>query len=77
MAISAWDKGQVFESALHIIDEMRHRNLVPNVVNYKASISVCAKEQVSEPALHLVEEMRHRDFVPNVINYSAAISSWH
>ena len=55
--------------------EMRHRDLVPNVINYIAAISSWHLGQTSESALRLTDEMRHGDLVPDVIDYSAFISA--
>ena len=60
---------------MHLLGEMQHRDIVPDVITYNAWISACVKGQQSQLALRLLDEMRHRDLVPNVITYSASISA--
>ena len=44
-AISACEKGQMPQQALHLLQEMLLRGLLPNVITYNAAISVCEKGQ--------------------------------
>merc|ERR1712190_431614 len=76
-AISACEKGQRPQEALHLLQEMQLRGLVPDVITYSAAISACEKGQQPQQVLHLLQEMQLRGLVPNVITYNAAsISAW-
>ena len=40
-AISACEKGQKPQQALHLLQELQLRGLLPNVITYNAAISAC------------------------------------
>ena len=52
-AISACEKGQKPQRALHLLQEMLLRGLLPNVITYNAAISVCEKGQNLPTTMHL------------------------
>ena len=45
-AISACEKGQKPQQALHLLQELQLRGLLPNVTTYSAAISACEKGQM-------------------------------
>ena len=73
--ISACEKGQTPQQALHLIQELQLRDLLPNVIPYNAAISACEKGRKPQQALILLRELKLRSLLPNVITYSAAISA--
>ena len=42
-AISACEKGKLYEGAVGLLKEMVHQLLTPNVVSFSAAISACEK----------------------------------
>ena len=40
-AISACEKGQTPQQALHLLQELQLRGLLPDVITYSAAISAC------------------------------------
>ena len=73
--MSACEKGQTPQQALHLLQELQLRGLLPNVITYSAAISACEKGQWPQEALPLLRELRLRGLLPDVITYSAAISA--
>ena len=61
--------------ALHLLQELQLRGIVPDVITYSAAISACEKSQQAQQALHLLQELQLRGILPNVITYNAAISA--
>ena len=43
--ISACEKGQKPQQALHLLQEMQFRGLLPNVITYNVAISACEQGQ--------------------------------
>ena len=74
-AISACEKGQKPQQALHLLQEMQLRGLLPNVITYNAAVSACEKGHKPQQALHLLQEMLLRGLLPSVFTYNAAISA--
>ena len=75
-AISACEKGQKPQQALHLLQELQLRGLLPDVITYSAAISACEKGQEPQQALLLLQELQLRGLLPNMITYSAAISAF-
>ncbi|CAK0907504.1 unnamed protein product [Prorocentrum cordatum] len=80
--ISACDKGEQWQRALALLDEMRVAELEPNVsplamdvwpVSYTAGTSACEKGEQWQRALALLSEMWEMKLEPNVISYSAEL----
>ena len=66
-AVSACEKGQQPQQALHLLQDMQLRGLVPNVITYSAAISACEKGQKPQQALHLLQELQLRGLLPDVM----------
>ena len=66
-AISACEKGQRPQEALHLLQELQLRGLLPNVITYNAAISACEKGRMPQQALNLLQEMQLRSLLPDVI----------
>ena len=64
-SISACEKGEQWEAALGLLQEMVRRSLTPNVVSCSAAISACEKDEHWEAALGLLQEMARRSLTPN------------
>merc|ERR1711920_84932 len=75
MGISACEKGQQPHQALHLLQGMQLRGLLPSVITYSAAISACEKGQKPQQALHLLQEMLLRGLLPNGITCNAAIGA--
>ena len=66
-AISACEKGQKPQLALHLLQKLQLRGLLPNVITYNAAISACKKGQQPQLSLHIFAEIaaqrppEHRD----------------
>ena len=56
-AISACEKGQRPQQALHMLQELQLRGLLPDVITYSAAISACEKWHKPQQALHLLQEV--------------------
>ena len=56
--MSACAKVKVCRCALGLLDEMRERELKPNVISLNAAMSACEKGGVWRCAFGLLEEMR-------------------
>jgi pentatricopeptide repeat protein len=74
-AISACEKGGVWEVALDLLREMETKDIPPNTITYSSAISACEKGGVWEVALDLLREMETKGIPPNTITYSSAISA--
>ena len=61
--ISACSKGQHWERALQLLEEMRRQRTEPNVVSYNAAISAFSGSAAQ------------RDWEPDFVSYNAAISA--
>ena len=57
-AVSACEKGQKPQQALHLLQELQLRGLLPNVITYNAAVSACEKGHKPQQALHLVPAPR-------------------
>merc|ERR1739848_408512 len=68
MGISACEKGHKPQQALHLLQELQLRGLLPNVITYSAAISACEKGQKPQQALHLLQDLQLRGLLPDV-NY--------
>ena len=66
-AISACEKGQKPQQALHLLQELQFRGLLPDVITYSAAISACEWGQQPQQALHLLQELQLRGLLPDVI----------
>ena len=53
----ACEKGQKPQQALHLLQELQLRGLLPNVITYNATISACEKGHKLQQALHLLQEL--------------------
>ena len=67
VAISSCEKGQKPKQALHLLQELQLRGLLPNVITYNAAISACEKGQKPQQALHLLQELQLRGLLPDVM----------
>merc|ERR1712048_7946 len=65
--------GQKPQQALHLLQELRFRGLLPDVITYSAAVSACEKGQKPQQALHLLQELPFRGLLPDMITYNAAI----
>ena len=75
MRPSACEKGQKPQQALHLLQDLQLRGLLPDVITYSAAISAREKGQQPQQALHLLQELQLRGLLPKVNTYSAAISA--
>ena len=65
--ISACEKGQKPQQALHLLQDLQLRGLLPDVITYSAAISACEKGQKPQQALHLLQELQLRGLLPDVM----------
>ena len=87
IVINACAKGGESQRALNLLDEMRSRGLVPDIISYNSDhvrhgrqvamrarsvINACAKGGESQRALNLLDEMRSRGLVPDMISRTTA-----
>eukprot|EP00434_Breviolum_minutum_P000045 symbB.v1.2.000038.t1/scaffold12.1/size699752/18 len=68
-------RGQQWQWALHLFQEILLQSLLPDVIIYSAAISSCEKGLQWEVALSLFNSLEHRKVKPDLIIYSAAISA--
>ena len=66
-AISACERGQKPQQALHLLQELQLRGLLPDVITYNAAISAREKGQKPQQALHLLQELQLRGLLPDVM----------
>ena len=74
-SFSASLKGQQWQCALRLLEEMRSGCIWADVISYSAAISACEKGQQWHCALRLLKEMRSGGISANVISYNASISA--
>jgi len=67
------EMGQPRQPASRFLRAMQRHASVPDVVTYRAAISVCEKGQHYKQALHLLRAMQRHAIVPDVVIYGAAI----
>ena len=60
-------RGQTPQQALHLLQELQLRGLLPNVITYSAAISACEKGQRPQEALQLLQELQLRGLLPDVM----------
>ena len=68
--ISACEKGHKPQQALHLLQELQLRGLLPNVITYNAAILACEKGQQPQEALYLLQEIQIRSLLPKVCTHS-------
>ena len=73
-AISACEKCEQWQQALALLVEMRHNDLLPDVISYISAISACVESGQWQHALGILLRRRHNDLLPEVITCSCAIS---
>ena len=67
-AICACAKGGQWHHALGLFVEMRHNDLLPNVMSYNSGNNACEKGGQWHHALGLFVKMRHHNLLPDDIN---------
>lgn len=60
---------------VHLLDEMPHVKVTPNVVSYTAAVSACEKGGQWQIALYLLDEMPLVKVTPEVNAYCAAMTA--
>ena len=74
-AISACEKGNQWQQALHFFDQLTHAAVDPNVISFNAAISSCEKAEQWQQALFLFQTMPHAIVQRNTVSFLVAISS--
>ena len=69
-AISACEKGQKPQQALHLLQEVQLRGLMPDVITYSAAMLACEKGQQPQDALYLLQETQIRGLLPKFSTHS-------
>ena len=73
--INACAKGDQWQRALDLLEEMRSRGLVPDEITYNSVINACAKGDQWQRALNLFDRMRFCNLTPNLVTYDAALNA--
>ena len=74
-AITACERGQQWEVATTLLQEMHGQRVEPNVITYNAAMSACEKGNSWQCAFELFAEMVELKISPSVISYGAAIAA--
>lgn len=61
--ISCCEKVRDYKKAIHLLDEMKHKNVPKNEVTFSSAISACEKCGQWREALNLLDQMVSNDFV--------------
>ena len=64
-AISACGKGQQWQQALELFDEMVQKGWEPNMITYSVTISACGKGEQWQRSLGFFDEMVQSGWTPN------------
>merc|ERR1712070_915880 len=72
-AISACEKGQQWEDALSLLDDVQGSFLVPDVVSFNAAISACEVCGRSPEAGQLKLQMRQTGVAPDIATLNASV----
>ena len=68
--IHACAKGDEWQRALELFDEMQPRNLTPNSIAYAADLHACAIGRQPERALSLFESLQRERLTPELSHWS-------
>ena len=69
-------KGQQWQQALSLFEQMRQENVTPSVISFSAAILACEQGGKWERALSLLKQLCEAGMMPDVISFSAAISAY-
>ena len=71
--ISACEKGNQWQQALNLFEEMPKATVAADVISYSATISACEKGGQWQQALNLFEALPRAKLLPNIVTYNALL----
>ena len=71
--ISACAKGEQWQEALRLLDEMKKNNIAPDTITYSALISACEKGGEVQQGLNLLDELESKSLLPRNITVQPII----